>query len=166
MAQSKDPVLVRMRTVAVSKNVYEDLPALLALFGSLDYWNKRRKDPILCHNFVEIIFNPENFEKSYEELEEVCRYRERTIRTHCREYMERFSDDYNYLSGLSLPLLTSRYIEFCLNSPLRRLVNRYREFRLEELSGLISGYPAPPAEKELSLHIYYHFLDLLKDKAG
>ena len=70
MAQSKDPVLQQMRAAAVSKHVYDDFPAVLALLASLGFWNKRDENPYLRENFIQIIMNAENFAMSFDELEE------------------------------------------------------------------------------------------------
>ena len=72
MPQTKYPVLEKMRAAASSKQITDDFPALIALLDSLDFWRKRKEDPALCRNFVQIVFNSENYGLSYEALEETA----------------------------------------------------------------------------------------------
>lgn len=166
MAQSKDPVLQQMRAAAVSKHVYDDFPAVLALLASLGFWNKRDENPYLRENFIQIIMNAENFAMSFDELEEVCAYREKTLRLHCTRYIKHYLREYKYYRTLPLPMLVSRYIEFCMDPSLRYAAEEYFRFPTEGIAEYIAGYPCPSAEKELSLHMYYHFMGQTLIKAG
>ncbi len=68
MPQTKDPVLEKMRAAVSSKQITDDFPALIALLDSVDFWRKRAEDPALCRNFVQIVFNSENYGLSYEDF--------------------------------------------------------------------------------------------------
>lgn len=154
MPQTKDPVLIKMRAVASSQQAADDFPALIALLDSLDFWSKRKEDPVLCRNFVQIVFNAENYELTYEELEEICGYRERTIRTHCRAYMEYFLHRYGYYRKLPFLLLAARYIEFCLDTELMQMIGEYKSVSMKELPEMVSAYAMSREEKDVVLRLY------------
>lgn len=160
MAQSKDPVLKHMREATVSKHVYDDFPAFVALLASLDYWSKRDSSHALGHAFVQTFFNRENFHLSYEKLGEICHYSEKAMRIQCRKFTERFSDDYRHFLRLPFPLLVSHYV-FCTFDPfINDVIESYRLFSFRELPDLISERCADPKERNLCLNLHDYFLRL------
>lgn len=158
--------MIKMRDTASSKHIYDDFPAIIALLSSFEFWLRFDDDPALCRNFIQIVFNPQNYGLSFDRLEDVCGYREKTIRTHCKMYMQRFWAEYRYFSSLPLPLLISRYIEFNFNPSIHLALDDYFVFALNEIPQLVANAPIPAAEKELCLAIYNHFTEQIMDKAG
>ena len=159
MPQTKDPVLEKMRAAASSKQITDDFPALIALLDSLDFWRKRKEDPALCRNFVQIVFNSENYGLSYEALEEICGYREKTIRTHCKAYMEYFLHRYNYYRKLPFVLLIMRYIEFYMDTELMLLIGKYKRVSMKEVPELAAVYALSAKEKDMVLCLYDYFTE-------
>lgn len=71
MSKSKDKVINEMRKIAIRKPKHTDLISLLALASSLSHLHTS-ESPNLCHDFVQIICRPANFDLSYEQLADVC----------------------------------------------------------------------------------------------
>lgn len=166
MAQSKDSVLLQMRSAALSKHVYDDFPALLAVLASADYWSKREDNPFFCKIFCQIVFEPSHYGLSFERLAEICGYSEKTLRTYCKKFTERFLKFYEHFCALPLPFLVSRYIEFFTDRELCVLLAPYRMPDTEGLAVLIADRPAPQADKDLALLILRHFQQDTLQKAG
>mgnify|MGYP000103845513 FL=1 len=157
MPQSKDPVLVRMQHTAVSKHVYDDLPAHLALLASLDFWMKRDDNPNLCNTFVQLVLNPANFAIPFDELAETCCYCEKSLRIYACIFARKFSDFLAYFSSLPLLFQIMRCIEFYFNTTLAKFLYEWRDSFFDDISVAISASSASTNEINLTNQIIQYF---------
>lgn len=157
MPQSKDPVLVPMQHTAVSKHVYDDLPAHLALLASLDFWIKRDDNPNLCNTFVQLVLNPANFDLPFDELAETCCYCEKSLRIYARKFARKFSDFLAYFSSLPLLFQIMRGIEFYFDTALAKFLYEWRDSFFDDISVAVSASSTSANEINLSNQIIQYF---------
>ena len=157
MSQSKDPVLLRMQHTAVSKHVYDDLPAHLALLASLDFWMKRDDNPNLRNTFTQLVLTPSYFALTFDELAETCCYCEKSLRIYAGKFTRKFSDFLAYFSSLPLILQIMRCIEFYFDSSLAKFLYEWRDSFFDDLSVVISDASASANEIKLINQIIQFF---------
>ena len=145
-----------MRKIAIYKPEHVDIISLLALASALGRL-QTHENPNLCHNFVQIICRPVNFNLSYEQLADVCHYNEKAIRLHCKYYVKIFLREYEKLKSMPLPLMVARLIEYKFTTSLNINIPALRNLKYEDIIALISAYPATNRDKQLSLDLCEHF---------
>lgn len=159
MSKSKNPIINEMRKIATSKHVCNDLPALLALTASLDFWHLHHHTSDMYKNFIQLICKPANFNLSFEELSPICHYSEKTIRAHCKKYTDYFTAERIRFRSMPLPLLIARFNEYYLDSFLRFNVPALRTLSPEDIKNFILSAQAGQEEKKLSMQIYTYFAE-------
>lgn len=156
MAKSKDMILIQMRETASAKGLQTDLPGVLSLLSSVEYWAKNNTG--VCTDFVKTVFIKSNYRSSFEMLSEQCNCGEKTLRNRCKKYIAYYEDKRRYYDGLPLSILVIKYIEYYCYSPDRAIISEYYNFEIGSLSEMIAAYDTTPEEKELSLRIYLMYL--------
>ena len=156
MPKSKDKVINEMRKIATCNPKRVNIISLLALTATLDHM-QTHDNPDLCHNFIQIICRPANFNLSYEQLADVCYYNEKTLRLHCKIYKRIFLRECGRIRCLPLPLLIARLIECKLTTFLNMNIPALRNMKYEDIIALISAYHATNQDKQLSIDLCEHF---------
>lgn len=156
MSKSKDKVINEMRKIATCKSEHINLLSLLALASALNHL-QTLENPNISRNFVQIICRPVNFNLSYEQLPDVCHYNEKTIRSHCRYYVNIFLREYEKLKSTPLPLLIARLIEYKLTMFLNINAPSLRNLRLEGIPSLISASRGNEQDRHISIILCEHF---------
>ena len=156
MAKSKDMILMQMRETASANGLQTDLPGVLSLLSSVEYWVKNSVD--ICTDFVKTVFIKSNYRLSFELLSEQCNCGEKTLRNRCKKYIAYYEDKRRYYEVLPLSILVIKYIEYYRYSPVKVIIGEYYEFDIESLPEVINSYNTTPEEKELSLRIYLRYI--------
>ena len=156
MSKSKDKVINEMRKIATCKSEHINLLSLLALASTLNHL-QTLENPNLSHDFIQIICRPVNFSLSYEQLPDVCHYNEKTIRLHCKYYVNIFLREYEKLKSIPLPLLIARLIEYKLTMFLNINIPALRNLKLESIPSLISASRGNERDRHISIILCEHF---------
>ncbi len=156
MSKSKDKVINEMRKIAVCNPKRVNIISLLALTATLDHM-QTNENPNLSHDFIQTICQPVNFSLSYEQLPDVCHYNEKTIRLHCKYYVNIFLREYEKLKSTPLPLLIARLIEYKLTMFLNINVPALRNLKLEGIPSLISASRGNERDRHISIILCEHF---------
>ena len=156
MAKSKDMILIQMRETASAKGLQIDLPGVLSLLSSVEYWSKYNTG--VCTDFVKMVFIKSNYRLLFELLSEKCNCGEKTLRNRCKKYIAYYEDKRQYYKTLPLSILFMKYVEFYYYSPDRAVISEYYDFEIESLPEMIAAYDTTPEEKELSLRIYLMYV--------
>ena len=108
--------------------------------------------------FIKIICRPENFRLTYEELEPVCNYSEKTLRAYCKKFAATYLSEKIRFRSLPMPLLIAHFFEFDANHFLHFNIPALRTFNAAELEQIIETFPAAAEDKQLSRLIYARYI--------
>ena len=152
-----DPVFNLMRNAASSKSESDNFPAFIAVLESANYWfdpdsNTKHSH---FHNFIQLIFNKENYSKDANGLQEPLHYEQQTVRKDWKRYKEHFLRDYRRYEFLPIPLLISRYIFFTFDRDFCKAMYPYRFLTLENLKIFLSHLDLPDFDRKFYENILH-----------
>ena len=151
MSRPKHSVINEMRKVAAPKFDRRCFSDLLALASSLEFFHTFFSD--MASVFIKIICRPENFRLTYEELEPVCNYSEKTLRAYCKKFAATYLSEKIRFRSLPLPLLIAHFFEFDANHFLHFNIPALRTFNAAELEQIIETFPATTDDRRLGMLI-------------
>lgn len=145
-----DPVFNLMRNAVSSKSESDNFPAFIAVLESANYWfdpdsNTKHSH---FHNFIQLIFNKENYSKDANGLQEPLHYEQQTVRKDWKKYKNHFLRDYHRYTDIPLQLLISRYIFFIFDRDFCKAMYPYRFLTLENLKTFLSHLDLPDFDRK------------------
>ena len=145
-----DPVYILMRNAASDKFGSNNFPAFIAVLEFANYWldpDSNTKHTHF-HNFIQLIFNKDNYSKDANGLQGPLHYEQQTVRKDWKKYKSHFLRDYCRYKSLPTQLLISRYILFIFDRDFCKALYPYHFLTLESLKTFLSQINLPEPDKK------------------